>query len=130
MCYLKSISCLIVLQVSEWMIAVQSLNEQFFIYVIVRTCYTWWDDDGVHIVLDRHDQLDLYSAISQSTGRHVTPIWLHTSREKNVKKINDERIIDTFNMMLVQKKADYIFLYFFGFFFHIKCVSFIKWLKQ
>ena len=37
----------------------------------------WDDDDEVRFVLDQHNELDLYSAISlkqQSTGGHVAPL--------------------------------------------------------
>ena len=37
-----------------------------------------WDECDINFVLDKHDQLDVYSASSmkqQSTGRHAAPLW-------------------------------------------------------
>jgi hypothetical protein len=37
-----------------------------------------WDDDEVGFVLDKHAELDFYSASplkQQSAGRHVAPLW-------------------------------------------------------
>jgi len=52
-------------------------NEQFFIYIMMRTSYIRWDDKDVHFVIEQHAQLDFCSASSlkqQSTGRNVTPL--------------------------------------------------------
>ena len=37
----------------------------------------WWDNNGIHFVLDQHTELEIYSASSlkqQSTVRYVIPL--------------------------------------------------------
>jgi len=52
-------------------------NVQFFSNIIARTNDIQRDYNDVRFVLDQHDKLDFYRAISlkqQSTDRHVAPL--------------------------------------------------------
>ena len=52
-------------------------NELFFSHIMTGTSFNSMQDDDVHIVLDQHAYLDLYSASSlkqQSADRHVAPL--------------------------------------------------------
>jgi hypothetical protein len=40
----------------------------FFSYIMVRTSYIWWDDNGFRFLLDQHASLGFYSAISLSNS--------------------------------------------------------------
>jgi hypothetical protein len=47
---------------------------KFSIYIMARTSYIWWDDDGVQFVLDQDVKLDFVS--DQLTE---TSLWINMS---------------------------------------------------
>ena len=52
-------------------------NSVIFNYIMARTSYIQWIDDDTHFALNKHAELDFYSAISlrqQYTGGHVAPL--------------------------------------------------------
>ena len=63
--------------VSEWVIVVYRQFSNFSAISWREQVNFQWDDDEVHFVLDKHAELDFYSARSlkqQSAGRHVAPL--------------------------------------------------------